>query len=242
MAANEDSKVLRIVLIVFAVLAGTAAVCCTGLWFAGERVAEEVKQAVGPVTAGSGVAAVQERLVDDFQAIRAEGLIDIDVTIGETTSVTLQADDNVLPLLTTEVVGGTLVFASRGAYSAETAVRATVVVPVLTGVTAEGLGDIVVRGIDEPSFDVVVSGLGSVSVEGATDALEVEVQGNGDAHLARLVARTVRVRVLGIGDAEVHATESLDATVRGMGDVVYSGDPAEVSQDVEGMGTVRPAE
>ena len=241
MSDSEGSKVLKVVVIVALVLLGTTAICCTGMWFVGKRVADEVQQAVGPVTQGSGVAAVQERLVDGFVGIRAEGLIDIDVEIGEPTSLTLQADDNILPLLTTDVVDGVLVLSSRGAYDAETDVRATIRVPSLQSVVLEGLGDIVVRGLDEPSFKVAITGSGSATCHGRVGTLDVEIQGLGDAHLARLEARTVRAAVLGMGDAEVFASESLEATVQGMGDVVYHGQPADVRSQVDGMGSVVPA-
>ena len=85
-------------------------------------------------------------------------------------------------------------------------------------------------------------GVGSVTASGSVDTLDVEVRGVGDAHLDRLVARTVTARVLGVGDAEVHATESLSAVVQGMGDVVYSGGPEDVRSEIDGMGSVVPAE
>jgi hypothetical protein len=241
MNETEGSKVLKVLLIVLVVLLGTTALCCTGMWFAGVRVADEVQQAMGPVVKGSGVAAVQERLVDGFQAVRAEGLIDVDVQIGEPTSVTLQADDNILPLLTSEVVNGTLVLSSRSNYEAETDVRATIRVGSLQALTIEGIGDVTVRGLDEPSFQLTIAGSGNAACHGRVDTLEVEITGMGDAQLAGLEARAVRARVVGMGDAEVHASESLEAAVTGMGDVIYHGKPGDVRTQVDGMGSVLPA-
>jgi len=242
MSDSDGSKVLRVVLIVLAVVAGTSLLCCGGLWMAGVRVAEEVEKAIGPMVEGSGVAARQERLVEEFDALRVEGVIDVDVTIGEPAGVVLQADDNVLPVLTTEVVDGTLVFSSRQGYVARTDVRALVTVPSLRSVTVEGTGDVTVRGLDEKAFSVRVHGVGGATVDGRTDALDVEVTDVGSAHLERLEARTVRARVTGVGDAEVLATESLEAEVKGTGDVVYHGSPPDVRRQVEGTGDVLPAE
>ena len=238
---SANSKALKVVLIVLAVLAGTALICCTGAYFGGMRVVDEVQQAIGPTVKGSGVAAIQERLVGPFHAIRVEGIIDVEVTIGGETSVTLQADDNVLPLLSTEVVEGTLIFSSRQNYDAENDVRARVVVPSLTAVTVEGIGDIEVRGLDETEFKVAVHGVGGATVHGRADTVDVEVHGLGDAKLSRLEARVVRAQVFGIGDAEVFASESLDASVEGMGDVIYHGQPVDVRTRIDGMGDVIPA-
>lgn len=242
MTNSDGSKVLRVVLIVLAVVAGTSVLCCGGLYLAGVRVAEEVEKAIGPIVEGSGIAARQERLVEGFDAIRVDGVIDVDVKIGEPTVVVLQADDNLLPVLTTEVVEGTLVFSARQAYDAKTDVRAVVTLPALRSLTVEGVGDVTVRGLDEKAFSVTVRGVGSATVHGRTDALDVRVEGVGSAHLAELEARTVRAKVLGVGDAEVHAIESLDADVEGMGDVVYHGSPGDVRRRVQGMGDVIPAE
>lgn len=44
----------------------------------------------------------------------------------------------------------------------------------------------------------------------------------------------------GAGSVHVHASDSLTASVSGVGDVVYSGRPEDVTEDVSGVGEVRP--
>jgi hypothetical protein len=66
------------------------------------------------------------------------------------------------------------------------------------------------------------------------------VSGAGDVRLDQLVAREAKVEVSGAGSVHVHATDSLTASVSGVGDVVYSGRPEDVQKDVSGVGDVRP--
>ena len=56
----------------------------------------------------------------------------------------------------------------------------------------------------------------------------------------RLVAQEASVEVSGAGSVHVTATDSLTASVSGIGDVVYSGHPESVDKDVSGLGEVRP--
>jgi hypothetical protein len=68
----------------------------------------------------------------------------------------------------------------------------------------------------------------------------VVVSGAGDVRLERLVAQEAEVEVSGAGSVHVHATDSLTASVSGVGDVVYSGRPEDVQEEVSGVGEVRP--
>ena len=67
------------------------------------------------------------------------------------------------------------------------------------------------------------------------------MSGSGDLRLFDLRAREVHVSIAGSGDAKVNASERLDATVAGSGDVRYRGNPKEVAQSVNGSGSVERA-
>src|SRR5712691_5835883 len=57
---------------------------------------------------GSGVVSTERRSVPAFSAIQVENGIQVVATVGEPTSVSVSADDNLLPLVRTGVVDGTL--------------------------------------------------------------------------------------------------------------------------------------
>lgn len=72
------------------------------------------------------------------------------------------------------------------------------------------------------------------------ERFRAEVSGAGDVRLERLAAQQAEVEVSGAGSVHVHASDFLTASVSGVGDVVYSGRPEQVKEDVSGVGEVRP--
>jgi len=239
---SDGARVAKIVGIVLASFFVLLLVCCGGFFFLSDRVISEVGSIAGAPVPGSGGPAVQERLVRDFRGIETDGLVDVDVTFGDDWSVKLRADDNILPLITTEVRGATLVFSTRGSYSAKTDIHATVVMPAIDHVTVSGLGDVSLRGVSGATLTIDIDGSGGVVADGAVESLVVTLSAMGDARLFDLVTKTADVEVTGMGDAEVHVTESLAARVKGMGDVTYRGSPPNVEKEIDGMGDVEAAD
>ena len=94
--------------------------------------------------------------------------------------------------------------------------------------------------IDGEAFRVEVSGAGGVEATGRADSVEIVVSGAGDVRLQKLTAQEASVEVSGAGSVHVAAAHSLTASVSGVGDVVYSGNPERVKKDVSGVGEVRP--
>src|ERR1035438_7091589 len=58
---------------------------------------------------GSGNVIKQERTVTAFNAIRISGAFDLILSQGNTQSVTVEADDNLMPIIKTEVKGDELI-------------------------------------------------------------------------------------------------------------------------------------
>ncbi len=194
---------------------------------------------------GSGNAASESRTLSPIRRIVSHGSIDVDVRIGETQSVSVRADDNLLEWVRTSVDDGTLEIRWRSRHgrgaSSSTSPRVEVVVRSLERLELNGSGDALVRGLKGDSFAIDVSGSGDARAEGAVDRLTVELSGSGDVELYGLEARTVEVTVSGSGDAEVSARESLRVDISGSGDVDYRGDPKSLERNVSGSGDIERA-
>lgn len=202
-----------------------------GLNLTGQRLVE-----------GSGVQASQERQVDEFSAIELAGPAEVTVTVGEEQSVVVEADDNILPLIETNVRGDTLVIGTKALTTLDPDLPITVNVTVtsLDEVSLSGSGDITIQGIAAPSFEIELSGSGDITAEGAADSLTISLNGSGDVACGDLKAKSVTASINGSGDVTVYAIDSLDAAVYGSGTVEYRGDPAEVNQSAPGSGRVVP--
>ena len=212
---------------------------------------------------GSGKSATETRSLPEFQAISLIGSMDLVVRQGDTQSVQVQADDNLLPLLETVVETGRDGPALRvrwkkgQSFYTRSKVLVTVVVPKLTALAASGSGEMRVEAFNTPVFKLAISGSGDVKFAGLNTAdlgiqisgsgdvagtgtaakLKVSIAGSGDVRLGEMKSDDVTVAIAGSGDAVVQAQKTLEVSIAGSGDVIYTGD-ATVKSRVAGSGSV----
>jgi hypothetical protein len=160
------------------------------------------------------------------------------VRVGGDRSVVVEADDNLIPLVHTEVRDAVLEIGTHGSFQTAGETRVLVTVPVLGGVRLTGSGAMDIEGIRAITFDVLLSGSGALTVSGSTRELTATVSGAGNALLDALEAENVTALVSGTGKLEVRAAKSLDASVTGTGVISYSGHPDAVSKSVTGVGAI----
>lgn len=187
---------------------------------------------------GSGNRSTEVREVSGFSRIELKGSPDVRIVVGSGPSLAVHGDDNILPVITTEVHGDKLVISSSKGYSTNIGIDVDIEVPSLEGVALIGSGDIEVEGLNADSFAVVLKGSGDVVAAGIVDAVDAELKGSGDIDFSKVEARTARAVLQGSGDIVVNATESLDARVAGSGDIEYGGNPASMTTDVSGSGEI----
>jgi hypothetical protein len=191
---------------------------------------------------GSGEEGFESRDVGPFDRIALSGSADLVVTVGGAQEVTVRGDDNLLDDIDTDVNNGQLEISQDDDLDPEIGLTVEISTPALEEVDVSGAGDVDVQGVRGESFRVEVSGAGDVNGSGQADRVEVEISGAGDVQLAELIAREATVEISGAGNVHVNATESLDASISGAGDIVYSGNPREVETDVSGAGDITAAE
>jgi hypothetical protein len=192
----------------------------------------------GPGVRGSGEVTSETRDVAGFDEIVLEGSGDLDVDVDGTESLVVEAEDNLLPLLTSEVRDGRLELEWTEPLSPTEPIRYTISARALEGVSIIGSADVVASGLDCATFRASVAGAGSFDVDGSCDALDLSVAGSGDFDGEELTVRSASVSIAGSGDALVNASDELRVSIAGSGDVEYLGDP-DVELDIAGSGDVR---
>ena len=192
----------------------------------------------GPVITGSGHIVSQPRQTGGFDAVQTKGAVDLDIVIGAQTAVTVDMDDNLQPLIRTEVHGQTLVIDSTGSWTADHDPRVHITLPALTALAMQDSGDAALKGLNGGDLALRISGSGDIDASGQIASLEVLLDGSGDARLDSLRTADARVRVNGSGDVSLNVTQTLEASVYGSGDIRYRGD-AKVISHVHGSGSVK---
>ncbi len=192
---------------------------------------------------GSGKIAEETRNVGTFDRIDIEGEAKLDASVGNgTPSLVISADDNLLPLIGTELRGRTLRIYPKQPYNDThghgISVRLTV--PALRGVTVGGACSGSINGIGGDEFDIEINGAGQLTASGTTKLVRVRVSGSGEIDIQKVTAESAEVDVSGAGHVRLTATSSLDAKVSGVGDVRYAGNPPNVRRKVHGIGKIEP--
>ena len=156
-------------------------------------------------TVGSGDLITEARNVNGFNEIVLMTSGDVVVEVTGTESLEIEADDNVMSLLTSEVVNGRLELGSSGSFSTTRGITYTITAAELVGVTISGSGDIDVSRIDADSFEATISGSGNIDPSGNSTSLEVTISGSGSFGGDDLESATGNVTVSGSGEAVVGA-------------------------------------
>jgi len=206
---------------------------------------------------GSGKAATEQRAVSGINAVTLSGVGDLRIEVGNQESLRIDADDNILPHIRTEVKNGKLTIGIERGFSVRPSVpiRYALVVRQLDEVglsgsgtisTAalaadtmkahvSGSGDIAFDELTGKQFSAEISGSGKIKVPGRVEAVEVHISGSGDYDGEDLRSRTAEVIVSGSGGSKLWVTDALTVHVSGSGDVEQCGNP-QVTKHVSGSG------
>lgn len=191
----------RSCLLLLALAASTAVLAaCTGL--------PPVATPSG-VIVGQGDPTTEDRTTSEFQHLSVGGGLRVVLATGSPLKVTLEAQSNLLPLITTNVVNGQLVVNVKSpGFSSSKPITLSVVAPGLQSVSLSGgAGGTLDATADQLSIDL--SGGATLDATGRARTLAVTVSSGAQGRFAGLLADTATVAASGGAQAEVNAVSSL---------------------------------
>ena len=213
---------------------------------------------------GSGKMSVETREVGAFTRVKINYPAEVVILQGETESVKIETDDNLLPQLSTDVNGETMVIQNNvkgweQRIEPSEHVKLTITVRDLQGldfaaagtvrleslevenleIELNGAGEIRIIDLQAQNLTARLDGVGSITASGKVDFVSVVVIGLGSFYGEKLVSAKADATIDGMGSADLHVREHLTATINGMGSVGYLGSP-EVTRRMNGAGSVTP--
>lgn len=191
---------------------------------------------------GSGVRKSEKREVPSFTEINATGSFAIDATSQMSVSLEIEADDNILPLIKSEVRNGVLYLKPEKGYDSKQAVAVHITLPDLSKINATGASQFRVQGVKNDRFEIHTTGASTVTASGVTKDLDINTTGAGEIDTHSLRAARANVNSTGAGSIEVYASEQLDVHASGAGQVTYSGEPKVVNKKTSGAASVNKRE
>jgi Putative auto-transporter adhesin, head GIN domain len=193
-----------------------------------------------------GPTRTETRQLESFDAIEMKGAARLEITVGKPQSVSIEGREAALARIDTQVRGGTLHIESRFkdwvVAQGRSRLTIRISVPSLQALRLQGGNDVRLAGFDGGHSTIEVEGAANIEADGRLEALTVRLAGAGHADLSRLVAEAAKVSVDGVGSVTVHPTDTLDATMNGVGAIFYIGNPREVNTRMNGLGTIGRSE
>lgn len=212
---------------------------------------------------GSGHVVSEPRAVSDFRAVNFNSLGKLTLVHGDTESLTIETDDNLLPYIKTAVSQGTLTI-ELGENGQDPLLRPTGEIRYMltvknlmafdlsgagmvesAGLTADqltlresGAGEIKINQLKVNQLAVEMSGAGTVDLTGQVMQQTVEMSGVGNYRAGGLKSQTAKVMLSGTGTATVWVQEELESELSGMGTINYYGSP-QTHAAASGIGTLQ---
>lgn len=203
---NPDRRIRMAVSAVLLVLVGVLAGCVQGQ---------------GPVTS-------ETREVGAFSRIEASAGIRVVVHIGPSSAVEVTAQENLLPVISTNRRGDTLNIEASEDFTTLEPVIVTVVVPTMDGISLSGGSQAVIDGLDADSLELQIRGGAQVTAAGSVGSVTLDADGGATASLDDLSVRVATVSMDGRATATLTASDEVAGTAAGgsrltvLGDAVLS--------------------
>ncbi len=186
---------------------------------------------------GSGKRVTQKRDVAPFTAISTDGAFEIEVVCQKNQGLEIEADDNILPLIETQVSGNTLRLRPTQNYSAEDPPKIKITVPNIEAFSANGAGKFQISGLNNEKLTVSLNGAPTLTASGTTKMIGIDTNGAAKVDTHNLRAAHAVVDSKGVSKVDLGVSDQLDVNVSGPSHVTYKGDPV-VNKTVHGPGKV----
>jgi hypothetical protein len=189
---------------------------------------------------GDGRLTHERRTAGSVSAIDVSGPLEVNVRVGPAPSLEIDADSNLLPLIRTEVVGGTLRMWVEGNVRSNNSLRVTYTVPALTQARASGSGRLTISELNGAPLDFRKSGSGSVHLSGSVTRLDVQQSDSGQVNASALRTGDANLTLNGSGRISLGQVQgnALTANLHGSGSLQAGGSVASLNAHVSGSGGV----
>jgi len=207
---------------------------------------------------GNKIVTKQDRQVTSFHAIKVSGGIDIELSQGNALKLQVEADENLIALIHTEVKDGVLnIYHDENIQGSKT-MKVYLTFQQIDAITASGGCDIESKhklnfttlkmglsgGCDiklECKADNLVckqSGGCDVVLSGEAQKGTFDVSGGSDVKASEFQLKNCMIDASGGSDVSVYATGELTMTATGASDINYYGKPAKVIKSANGASDI----
>ena len=210
---------------------------------------------------GNGVQSSEDRVVSGFTGIVNTSSFDVTVYYGNVSSVTVNADENLMQYIRTYISGGNLILETDQDRCLESVnrIEVSIVCPYIETLVLSGSGDMEINDFESDylkinlsgsgdidmnnilvnnTLDASLSGSGDINAEGKSADAKYSLSGSGNIRAEDMVVGDCDVVLSGSGDIHCRFVTSLKGVLSGSGDVYFVGDNTIENIRVTGSGDV----
>ena len=214
-------------------------------------------------TTGSGKIVTETRAVGNFNALSVGGSYDVEVKIGPVASVVVEADDNIIKFIETDVSGNTLKIRTENNHGfSDVHMKVYVTTPSLKNIKASSSADVIVQNVLEsndrlsfrasssasikaevnaPEIESDASSSATITLSGRTKNHDTQASSSSDIKAFDLLSENTTAKASSSATIRVHASVSLDAKASSSADIEYKG-AAKVNSSTSSSGSVEKRE
>jgi hypothetical protein len=155
---------------------------------------------------GSGTASTENRSVSNVTGVDLGTPGTLDITIGTNDSLIVEADDNLLQYIQTDVRGGILEINTQPGITMQLVVpiKYHLTVTRLNSLGISSSGDITAPDLKTNDFSISISSSGNLSMAKLDcSSLQVRISSSGDARISALNAKTISVDISSSGNLDI---------------------------------------
>jgi hypothetical protein len=186
---------------------------------------------------GNGHLVTENRPVQEFTSVEAEGAFDIEWMPGPA-SCTIRTDENLLRHVEISMNGKKLQLEWHGQLHPTHGMKVKISSASMTAARLTGAVRLSATRLSGKGFYLEGTGATRVTTDGTVDELLATMSGASKLDAESLQVKIAELSISGAGKAEVSASEVLKVAISGAGKVTYNGNPA-IERHISGAGSVR---
>lgn len=187
---------------------------------------------------GSGIEGTMEKDISPFNKVKVSGAIRVNIVCGQTESVTVTGDDNLLEYVEIKVLNEVLSIQTTRQVRPKAGLEVRVSAKALELLKISGAVKADVSFIDNDRFALKAIGASEVSLSGNCAEAVMKLAGAGKLNAEDFACNVINLTLSGAAKSTVYASEEISVTISGAGKVICYGNPETVNRNVSGAGKI----
>ncbi len=177
---------------------------------------------------GSGDVVEENRAVSGVSGVNLATLGHLTIELGDTESLRIEAEDNLMEYIETELRGGLLIIGTQEDIRLDPTqpVNYFLKVTDLDTIVISSSGDIKMANLETDSLEVDINSSGSLDIAGGVvNSQDITISSSGSYTAQDLACNEAEVRINSSGSATIWVIDNLEVILNSSGDLRYRGNP-----------------